>query len=134
MIRSLAPWAFGFVVLALIVWRAIHKRRVMVRQTLARRTNPTKEQFLLGMKPDVSPATAEFLWVTILPYIAPTLAPHPDDHLWADLPIDEDDVTMDWPRDFAESHDRNISTWPDWPTDLPVTVRNFGHWLDSGLA
>ncbi|MDE2435188.1 MAG: hypothetical protein KGM49_02905 [Sphingomonadales bacterium] len=128
---KLAPWAFALVVLALIIWRATRNTRSMVDQTLARRPNPTREEFLAELAPSVSPATAIFLWDTILPYVTPALTPHPDDHLWNDLPIDEDDVTMDWPSDFAKTHGRKLKSWPAWPDGTPVTVRNFGLWLDA---
>ena len=134
MFGKLMPWAFALAVLSLVIWRAIRNTSKMVERTLERRPNPTKEEFLTGMTSDVSPTTSNFLWETILPYVAPKLAPHPDDHLWHDLPIDEDDVTTDWSSDFAKSHGRKLESWPDWPIDVPVTVRNFGRWLDSGLA
>ena len=84
------------------------------------------------MAADVSPQATAFLWATILLYVAPQLTPHPDDHLWQDLPIDEDDVTRDWPRDYADAYKRELDAWPDWPKGVPVTVRNFGVWLDCG--
>ena len=132
-LAALAPWAFGFACLALVIWRAVRNTRKMVEQTLKRRPNPTEAEFLAEMSPEISRPTAAFLWETIAPYVAPKLTPHPDDHLWRDLPIDEDDVTMDWPANFAKLHGRTIELWPDWPKDCVPTIRNFGRWLDSGL-
>ena len=134
MSSDIAPWVFAAAVLALVIWRAVRNTGKTIERTLARRPNPTKDEFLAQIAPDVSRATAEFLWATILSYVAPRLTPHPDDHLWQDLPIDEDDVTLDWPRDFAKSRGRDLRSWPDWPDDRPVTVRNFGCWLDSALV
>ncbi|WP_170234895.1 hypothetical protein [Croceicoccus sediminis] len=47
-----------------------------------------------------------------------------------DLPIDEDDWSLDWPRDFARHHGFDESDLPDWPEGWPVTIRNYGRWLN----
>ena len=111
-------------------WRNTSKT---INATLAKRPNPTKEQFIGLMQEDVRVETAEFLWETIIVYLEPKLSPHPDDSLAKDLPIDDDDWSMDWPRDFAERHGVHESNLPDWPAEWPVTVRNFGRWLDLSL-
>ena len=82
------------------------------------------------MEADVSSAAAEFLWETALLYLKPRLTPHPDDDLVRDLPIDSDDFSMDWPRDFAKRQGFHESSFPDWPEGWTVTVRNYGRWLD----
>ncbi len=84
------------------------------------------------MGSDVSPEVSEFLWDTMLFYLAPRLFPHPDDDL-KDLPIDDHDWSMDRPRDFAERHEFAEDDLPNWPSSWPVTVRNYGKWLDLGL-
>lgn len=98
----------------------------------ARRPNPTKEQFFELMAPDCSPGVAEFLWGKASYYVEPRLTPHPDDDLINDLKIDDDDIGMDWPRDWAELQGFHESNLPDWPEGWPATVRNFGRWLDMG--
>jgi len=84
------------------------------------------------MAADCSPEAAEFLWETTLFYTKPRLTPHPDDDLVRDLPIDDGDWSMDWPREFAERQGFHDSNLPDWPKDWPVTIRNFGRWLSIG--
>ena len=46
--------------------------------------------------------------------------------------IDDDDVGMDWVRDWTERSGILESDLPDWPKDWPLTVRNYARWLDSG--
>jgi len=85
------------------------------------------------MRADVSREAALFLWQTALPYLdfhKPPLTPHPDDDLIKDLPIDSDDISMDWPKHWAERHGFHDSNLPDWPKGWPVTIRNYGRWLD----
>lgn len=98
----------------------------------ARRTNPTYEEFMALMRTDVGVDTAQFLWDTVLPYVKPQLTPHPDDELANDLCIYDGDWSMDWPREYAERRGFHDSNLPDWPEGWPVTVRNFGRWLDMG--
>lgn len=116
---------FGF------AWRNTKRQ---IASTLARRPNPTREEFLAQMGLEVSPAAAEFLWDTALTYLEPKLTPHPDDDLAKHLPIDDGDWSMDWPREFAVQQGFDESNLPDWPTDWPATLRNYGRWLSLGPA
>jgi hypothetical protein len=126
----------AFVALFLAAWIGVAWRntREQISRTLKRRANPTREAFFAMMTADVSPDATEFLWDTALLYLRPKLTPHPDDDLVADLPIDGDDWSMDWPRDFARRHGFDEKFYPIWPEGWPVTVRNFGQWLDMGRA
>ncbi|MBA4164305.1 MAG: hypothetical protein C0510_06690 [Erythrobacter sp.] len=103
-----------------------------IRELKERRISPSREEFLELMEPDVSPEASEFLWDTALFYIQPHLTPHPDDDLIKDLPIDEDDIGMDWPRDWAKQQGFHDSNLPEWPEGWLVTIRNYGRWLDMG--
>ena len=49
-----------------------------------------------------------------------------------DLPIDDEEWSMDWPQEWAELRDFHESNFHDWPESWPVTIRNFGRWLDKG--
>ena len=111
---------------------ATRNTRREIERTLARRANPTKEEFLAMMASDTSPDAAEFLWETSRIYLEPRLTPHPDDDLARDLPIDDDDWSMDWPRDFAKRQGFHESNLPPWPKDWPATIRNYGRWLSMG--
>lgn len=121
-----------FVILGLSIWlgagywliRRAHQR------VAARRPNPTRQEFLAMMREDCSVEVAEFLWAQTLSYVEPRLTPHADDLLFADLKIDDDDVSLDWTREWAERQGFDESDYPDWPEEWPVTVRNFGRWLD----
>lgn len=121
-----------FVAVGLTLWlmfgfwciRKAHSRLIK------KRPNPTRDDFLRDMGTDCSPKAAEFLWEQALPYVEPRLTPHPDDHLFDDLKIDDDDVSMDWPREWAQRQGFHESNFPDWPDDWPTTVRNFAKWLD----
>jgi len=116
-----------------VIWFwAWRNTRKMISATLAKRPNPTKEDFLAILRADVALETAEFLWERAIVQLEPRLTPHPDDHMIDDLPLDEDEWSMDWPREFAEKQGFHESNLPDWPADWPVTVRNFGRWLDLG--
>ena len=79
---------------------------------------------------DCSPDVSQFLWDQTLFYVEPRLTPHPNDHLFEDLKIDDDDVAMDWTREWADRQGFHESNYPDWPENWPTTVRNFGKWLD----
>ncbi len=121
-----------FVGIALVVlygfaWRSIAKQ---IQRTSGRRPSPSREQFITMMSPDVTCTTAEFLWDICQFYLEPHLTPHPDDDLAIDLPIDEDDWSMDWPRQFAARHDFHESNLADWPEGWVPTIRNYGRWLD----
>lgn len=82
------------------------------------------------MSKDMELATAEFLWEKASFYVQLPLAPHPDDDPIKDLCIDGDDISMDWPRDWAELRGFHQSNLPDWPSGWQLTLRNFGRWLD----
>lgn len=115
-----------------VAWR---NTRRQIRATLARRPNLTEAQFMELMVSDVSEDAARFLWQTTLSCLEfhePSLTPHPDDDIIKDLPIDDDDISMDWPREWAERRGFHESNLPDWPKNWPVTIRNYGRWLDMG--
>lgn len=126
----------GFVAICLAIWIAIASRNTakQINATLERRPNPTREQFRDMLAGDVSPEASEFLWNTAILYLRPRLTPHPDDRLDRDLPIDDGDWSMDWPRDFAREKGFDEKLYPDWPDGWPITLRNFGRWLDMGVA
>ena len=126
-----------FVVAGVSIWFAIAWRNTkrQIARTLARRANPSRAEFLKMMAGDVSDEAAAFLWETIEPNLDfhnPNLAPHPDDDLVSDLPIDGDDIRVDWPREWAAKQGFHESNLPDWPDGWPVTIRNYGRWLDMG--
>lgn len=127
---ALTLWLVVFV--SIVSAFAVRNTRRQIGATRARRHNPTRDEFMASMSPDVSCRTAEFLWETAIVYLEPQLAPHPDDDLVKDLPIDEDDWSMDWPRAYAEREGFHESNLPDWPKDWSVTLRNYGRWLDMG--
>ena len=104
-------------------------RRAHTRLAL-RRANPDEETFLKLMMTDCSDEAARFVWDQAHFYVKPRLTPHPDDDLLADLKIDEDDLMLDWPREWAERKGFHESNFPDWPQAWPATVRNFAKWLD----
>lgn len=138
-LAALPDWLLAtlFVVgiLAILFGVAWRNTKRQIRDTLARRPNPTEAQFMELMSGDVSEEAARFLWRTALPYLEfhkPPLAPHPDDDLVKDLPIDDDDISMDWPREWSEIRGFHDSNLPDWPKDWPATIRNYGRWLDMG--
>ena len=108
------------------VWR-------MVQRTKARRPNPSRDEFVALLSREVRPETAAFLWQRMA-FLLPTVSPHPDDHLWNDLPIDESEPTEDWVVDFARLHGADPNDWPEWPAGHPVTVRNYARWLERGLS
>lgn len=122
----------AFVTGGLTIWLALGF--VMIRRAhrrvAARRPNPTKAEFLAMMAQDCSPEAARFMWQQALPYVTPRLMPHPDDLLIVDLCIDDDDIDMDWPRDWAKQQGIPESDLPHWPKEWPLTVRNFARWLD----
>jgi hypothetical protein len=62
------------------------------------------------------------------------LTPHPDDHISKDLPIDDDDPTLDWMPRYARLYGADWKSWPQWPEEWEGTVRNFARWLELGLA
>lgn len=128
------PWATGIAVVALLIGVAWRNTERMISNTLARRDNPTREEFIALLERDVSNETAAFMWDTMIVYLEPRLAPHPMDHLALDLPIDDDDPTLDWLPSFAELHGKNHKDWPEWLKDWKGTVQNFARWLELGLT
>ena len=114
-----------FLVLCRKVWR-------MIGRTRARRPDLTRAEFVASLNRDVRPETAEFLWERMA-FLLPTVAPHPDDHLWHDLPIDESEPMTDWLVEFAQRHGVPAEDWPAWPAGSPCTVRNYARWLERGL-
>lgn len=124
--------ATGFVVAALAVWLGagfILLRRAHARLA-ARRPSPSEAEFLAMMAQDCSPEAARFVWGQALPYVSPRLTPHPDDLLIGDLCIDDDDIDMDWARDWADQFGIPERDLPEWPKEWPLTVRNFARWCD----
>jgi len=63
-------------------------------------------------------------------YLEPKLTPHPDDDLNSDLPIADEDWSLDWPIEFAKRNGFHKSNLAEWPENWEPTVRNFGRWLD----
>ena len=121
-----------FLVLGLAGWRNTNRQ---IYKTLAKRENLTRDQFVQMMSPDVSREASYFLWESATPCLdlfVQDLTLHPEDHLVDDLPIDDEEWSLDWPRAWAEQHGFHESNLPDWPEDWPATVRNFGRWLDLG--
>ena len=114
-----------FLVLYRHVWR-------MIARTRARRPDPSRTEFVTSLSREVRPETAEFLWEKMA-FLLPTVAPHPNDHLWHDLPIDESEPMTEWLVEFAQRHDANPMAWPAWPAGSVCTVRNYARWLESGL-
>lgn len=125
-----------FIVGALAAWMGsafvLHRRRL--RKVADTRASPTRAEFMAMLSDDVPLSVAEFMWATVLPYVAPDLAPHPDDDLFGDLMIDADDADLDWPRDWARISGIHETDLPDWPDGWPPTVRNYGRWLALGQA
>lgn len=120
-----------FVGISVAIWLAIAWRKMskQMRATQARRPSPSREEFLEIMMPDADREVAEFLWQKAIFYLEPHLTPHPDDDLGLDLPIDEDDWGMDWPREWAAIRGFHESNLPKWPEAWPPTLRNYGKWL-----
>ena len=113
-------------VVGTIAWRNTARQ---IARTAARRPNPTKDEFLSMMAPDVTRETALFLWDTAIGYLEPSLTPHPDDDL-TKLPILDDDWSIDWPGDYACLNGFHESNLAEWPEGWPPTLRNLGKWLD----
>jgi hypothetical protein len=128
-----APAAFAALVVLVLFLVAYRNTWRMVQRTKARRPNPSRAEFVSLLSRDVRPETAEFLWEQMT-YLLPTIAPHPDDHLWNELPIDEEEPMHDWWTEFARQHGVDAEDWPDWPAGSPCTIRNYARWLECGLA
>jgi hypothetical protein len=112
---------------------AIHASRKARRRLAAKRPSPTWAEFHDLMRRDVEADIAHWVWDELQVYYTP-LAPHPDDHLLKDACIDEDDVWLDWPPEFARNQGLSPEDWPQWPDDWELTVRNYARWLSTGRA
>ena len=115
-------WLGGWLGLGFV----LHRRG---RQRLAaKRPGPTREEFIALLANDADADIAAWLWDQALPYYDP-LTPHPDDHLLDDAMIDDDDIAMDWCRDFTEVMVLDEKSFPEWPDGWTLTVRNYARWL-----
>ncbi len=127
-------WLFAGGVL--VVWLAgsyLIGKRKWERAVLllrARRADPSREAFVAMLAADVGPATAEWFWQELQVYYQPYLAPHPEDDLIDDLPIDPDEPD-DWVRDFCRIHGLNDRDLAPWPKGQAVTPRNLLGWLEN---
>lgn len=126
----LAMTGFVLAALAILLGLGFAMLRRDHARVAARRPNPTEAEFLAMMAQDCSPEAARFVWEQAIFYVKPRLTPHPDDLLFDDLRIDDDDIGIDWSRDWAEQQGLSESDLPDWPESWPLTVRNFARWLD----
>jgi hypothetical protein len=125
--------AAGFI--AVLFAKAHRNTQRMVARTRQRRPNPTESEFVAMLSREVNPETAEFVWFAMIEHLERwQLTPHPDDHLFKDLPIDDDDPTMDWLPRYAQLYGADWKFWPPWPEEWAGTVRNFARWLEFGLA
>ena len=126
--------AFIWIVLIGLVFLALDRRGYdkAVRRLHKKRPNLSREKFLAEMQPEVSQEATDFLWATVLVYLEPHATPHPDDDLIRGLPIAEEDILMDWPADWQHICGKPSTSMPTWPEDMPLTIRNYGHWLDEG--
>ncbi|WP_305097733.1 hypothetical protein [Croceibacterium aestuarii] len=123
-------WVLGLLIV--VVAYGFYSVRKAHHRLAESRPNLSREQFLAMMEPDCSTEAAEFLWDHVLFYVRSPLSPHPDDEFSKDLRIDDDDWSMDWPREFADQQGFHESNLPDWPAGWPPTLRNFGRWLSMG--
>lgn len=112
----------GWLALGFVLHRRGHRRLA------AKRPGPTREQFIAQLADNADADIAAWLWDQALPYYDP-LTPHPDDHLLDDAMIDDDDIALYWWREFAEAMALDAASWPEWPNDWPLTMRNFARWL-----
>lgn len=129
----LATALFVLAFLAILLGVGFVALRRARRRLAAKRASPSRQVYLTLMGPDVDPSTSAWLWDMLQVYYRP-LTPHPDDLLIGDAHIDHDDIDMDWPRDFERHQGIGTISWPSWPDGWPLTVRNYGRWLDMGLA
>ena len=116
--------------LAIIYLISRRKWSRMAATLLARRPNPTEDEFVTLLAPDVEPEAAEWFWNELLVYFRPTLTPHPDDDLMSDLPIDGDEPD-DWVQEYCRRNGLSLRHLGKWPESQPVTPRNFLGWLES---
>lgn len=116
-------------VLAYSAWK--HRRQL--RKLVAKRPDPTHDEFVAMLAGSVDLEIAEWMWDTLTIYYRPH-TPHPDDDLINDALIDSDDITMDWLPAFAKSRGLRWKDWADWPDGWEVTARNYARWLQMGIA
>ncbi|MBB4614646.1 hypothetical protein [Novosphingobium taihuense] len=95
-----------------------------------RRANPSRDDFVAMLAPEVGSATALWFWKELQVYYRPRLSPHPDDDLTGDLPIDPDEPD-DWVRDYCRLHGLKVHDLAQWPEALAVTPRNLLGWLEK---
>lgn len=131
----LLPTLFVTGFLAILFFVASRNTRRGIESVLARRPNPNRTQFLELMLVDVSEQAAQFLWDKCseqLKHFSPAITSHPDD-LLTELPLDEEEFQEDWSAEWTALNGMGESDLPEWPEAWPVTVRNFGRWLDMSM-
>jgi hypothetical protein len=126
-------WSGGLFLSALVLFTlwADYRIKKAYKALARKRPNLTKAEFQSQMQPEVSADLSAFLWDQILFYVKPILTPHPDDNLFLDLKIDEDDVFEDWVDEWAENAGYYENSFAHYPNDVPPTIKNFGIWLES---
>ena len=135
---GLPEWALAglAIVLCLAAWLVIGSMILdrSLRRTAAKRPNIGREDFLAAMSSaGVRDEAAAFLLDTVLFYVRPQLTPHPDDVLGSDLPIDDGDWSMDWPREFVREHGLQQDDLRAWPDGQAPSLVNYGRWLSAAL-
>lgn len=115
---------------AVLYWMAERGYRRRAPQVLARRPNPTRDEFIAAM-PEVDEDIAAFLWDELQPFGRPLLVPHPDDNITEDLAIDPDEPG-DWFLDFCRREGLNWRRFPAWPREQAPTIRAIALWLRDG--
>ena len=125
--------AFAFVFILVLFVMAVRNTRQQIAQTRQHRANPTREEFMAMLANDVSQASASFVWEVMQDILPRQLAPHPDDDMVKDLPLDAEEWRLDWPGQFARMQGIDEDRIPDWPKTWEPTVRNYARWLELGL-
>ena len=122
----------AFVTLIVVVMVVVGKRQWRRKEDalLARRANPTKQEFRTLIADDADPDVTDWLWDELQVYFQPRLTPHPDDDLVSDLPINSDEPN-DWLSGFCQANKLRINDIQSWDETLPITVRNFATWLSN---
>ena len=122
----------GFVAAVLLAWLGLgdllHRRQMLA--LAKRRQNPNAAEFVEQMTLQTSREVAHFMWEMLREYTGKYATPHPTDHLFDDLYIDQGDVDIDWPEKWAERRAFEMRVLPNWPSEWETTVLNFGRWLD----
>lgn len=95
---------------------------------LSKRLNLSKPEFIAALAGDADSDVAKWLRDELHVYFHPRLAPHPDDHLIDDLPIDPDEPAF-WLQRFCTAHSLSAKDFSTWPDEHPLTVRHFAAWL-----